>query len=103
YTGQELNFLMRQGAWVFHDIPYKYGNIDHIVVSKGGVFVVETKAVRKPVGEDGKRKSKVSASGGKLHFPHHVTQAPIQQAKRHAEYVSEFLVRKTGKNYPVTP
>ncbi len=35
YTGQELNYLMRSGAWVYHDIPYQYGNIDHIVISTG--------------------------------------------------------------------
>lgn len=103
YTGQELNFLMRQGAWVFHDIPYQYGNIDHVVVSKGGIFVVETKAVRKPASGDGKRQSKVSVSGGKIYFPHHATQAPIEQAKRHAQHVRNYLLKKTGRQYPVTP
>ena len=47
-TGQELMMLMRDGAWVFHDLPYKYGNIDHIVIARGGVFAIETKAVSKP-------------------------------------------------------
>ena len=37
-TGQELMMLMRDGAWVYHDLPYKYGNIDHIVIAPGGVF-----------------------------------------------------------------
>ena len=103
YTGQELNYLMRQGAWVFHDIPYQYGNIDHLVVSKGGVFVVETKTVRKPADEDGKRQSTVAVVDGWLQFPHQPSQAPIQQAKRHAEHVRKYLEKKTGKIYPVTP
>ncbi len=51
-TGQELNMLMHEGAWVFHDIPYQYGNIDHIIVSSGGVFAIETKGVTKPTSGD---------------------------------------------------
>ena len=51
YTGQELNQLMKHGVDVFHDVPYAYGNIDHIVVGWDFVFVVETKAVRKPKGK----------------------------------------------------
>lgn len=102
YTGQELNFLMRNGAWVYHDIPYQYGNIDHVVVSTGGVFVVETKAVRKPSDQDGKRLSKAYSIGDKIHFPHLVTTAPVKQAKHHAAYLQNFLYRMTGKNYPVT-
>lgn len=103
YTGQELNYLMRDGAFVYHDIPYKYGNIDHIIVSTGGVFAVETKAVRKPANEDGKRQSEVNYRDGKLHFPHAVTDAPIRQAQRHAEYLGESLSKRIGKSIPVTP
>ena len=29
---------------VFHDLPSPYGNIDHLVISKQAVFLVETKA-----------------------------------------------------------
>lgn len=103
YTGQELNFLMRDGAWVYHDIPYQYGNIDHIVVSAGGVFVVETKAVRKPGNEEGKRQSTVVCKQGKLHFPHFVTDEPLRQAQRHADYVAKFFRDKTGQSVPVSP
>lgn len=103
YTGQELNLLMREGAYVYHDIPYAYGNIDHVIVSTGGIFVVETKAVRKPSSSDGKRQSKVSYENGKLHFPNFSTEYPIKQARRHSEYMRAFLKRKTGMDIPVTP
>lgn len=103
YTGQELNYLMQTGAFVYHDIPYKYGNIDHIVVSTGGIFVVETKAVRKPAGEDGKRQSKVSVLNGKLCFPGFSSDAPINQAKRHAEHIRMFVRSHTDIDIPVTP
>ncbi len=103
YTGQELNYLMRLGAYVFHDVPYKYGNIDHVIVASGGVFVVETKAVRKPAGEDGKRQSKVRVKDGKLLFPYFKTDYPLKQAKLHAVYMREFLKLKTAGEVPVVP
>ena len=97
YTGQELNYLMRSGAWVYHDLPYQYGNIDHMVVSTGGVFVVETKAVSKPqVGKGKKREAKVECKNGVLHFPHVSTSLPLKQAGIHAKYVEEYLQKRTG-------
>lgn len=103
YTGQELNYLMRDGAYVYHDIPYKYGNIDHVVISTGGVFVVETKAFRKPADSEGKRQSKVSYKDGKLYFPTFTTASPVQQAIRHADHMRAFIKGSTGKDIPVTP
>ncbi|MCF7981562.1 MAG: NERD domain-containing protein, partial [Pseudomonadales bacterium] len=103
YTGQELNFLMREGAYVYHDIPYQYGNIDHIIVSTGGVFTVETKAVRKPGDAEGKRQSDVVYKEDKLFFPQFVTDGPLKQAQRHADYVHKFLKEKTGYEVLVTP
>ena len=103
YTGQELNFLMRDGAWVYHDIPYKYGNIDHIVISTGGVFAVETKAVRKPQSRKGRADYTVLVSGGKLNFPHVVTSKPMAQAQCHANYLSEFIQSQIGIEHKVTP
>jgi len=100
YTGQELNYLMRQGAYVYHDIPYKYGNIDHIIVSRAGVFTVETKAVRKPVSKEGKKEAKVSISNRALKFPHVATTAPIKQAQLHAQTLRSKLMIN---DIPVTP
>lgn len=47
-VGQELDQLMRQGAAVFHDFPAEHSNIDHVVISRRGVFAVETKGYSKP-------------------------------------------------------
>jgi len=103
YVGQELNLLMRQGALVFHDVPYKYGNIDHIVVSTGGVFTIETKAVRKPASENGRAESRVSVKNGVLVFPHVKTSQPLTQAQCHADYLKEFLRAQMGLTIHVTP
>ncbi len=64
YVAAELNGLMRAGWRVYHDfiVDDKPGgeetnfNIDHIAVSERGVFVLETKAIRKPL--QGLRKGK---------------------------------------------
>jgi hypothetical protein len=47
-VGQELDQLMREGAFVFHDFPADNFNIDHVVVAAQGIFAVETKGFTKP-------------------------------------------------------
>ncbi len=101
YTGQELNYLMRQGAWVYHDIPYKYGNIDHLVISKAGIFTIETKAVRKPVNNKGGKDAQVVVTKKAIKFPHFTTSSPIQQAKQHTDYLKKSLSKTLGMNCPV--
>lgn len=102
YTGQELNFLMREGAWVYHDIPYKYGNIDHVVISKAGVYVIETKSVSKPSDMNGVKQHKLKVTKNELIFPHFKTSEPIKQTKRHAEYISDQF-KKIGVDCLVFP
>ena len=102
YTGQELNLLMRSGAFVFHDIPYKYGNIDHIVIGRNKIFTVETKGIRKPSSaNNGSRESTVVFNGKTLKFPHKTIDYPVTQALRHAKYMSEIIEKKCGVNFPV--
>ena len=104
YTGTELNLLMRSGAWVFHDLPYQYGNIDHIVVSTGGIFTIETKTYRKPEGDRlSSRIAKVEFDGENLKFPHFSTSEPVKQAERHAKYLKKAIKKNTGLNIRVTP
>ncbi len=103
YTGEELNRLMREGAWVYHDFPYKYGNIDHVVVSRGGVFAIETKAVRKPDRSDGNSEYKVNVQNEVLCFPHMKTSKPIKQAKLHARHLKRFIADRADIQVEVIP
>jgi hypothetical protein len=104
YTGQELSLLMRHGAWVYHDIPFAYGNIDHIVISTGGLFTVETKARRKPAGErESSRQSKVVFDGKNLTFPDWETDEPLQQARLQAKHLRAVVKKNLGLDVPVTP
>lgn len=46
-VGRALNRFRDQGWIVLHDIPLREGgNIDHLVISPGGIHVVETKNLR---------------------------------------------------------
>jgi len=102
-TGSELNLLMHDGAWVFHDIPYQYGNIDHVIVSAGGVFAVETKGISKPTdrSKPGFENATLSVEKGVLKLPHATTSKPINQAKTHAKWIRGEVQRKFGISVPV--
>ncbi|RUO20160.1 nuclease-related domain-containing protein [Aliidiomarina haloalkalitolerans] len=51
-VGQFLERLRADGAEVFHDIQGESFNLDHVVIHRTGVYVVETKSLKKP--ESGK-------------------------------------------------
>ena len=108
YVGSELNLLMRDGAFVFHDIPYRHGNIDHVVVGHDRVLVVETKGRRKPravgaAAHERSREARVRFDGRRLCFPDGATDQPIEQARRHAAHVREAIRRECGFECRVTP
>lgn len=47
-VGQQLEELRSRGCRIFHDVPGPGFNLDHVVVSPRGIYVVETKTLRKP-------------------------------------------------------
>lgn len=102
YTGQELNCLMRLGAYVYHDVPYRYGNIDHVVISKGGVFAVETKAFRKFSNAKGQRNSRLTVADNKINVGGFSTSQPIKQAEQHSRYLAAQIKSRLGITCPVT-
>jgi hypothetical protein len=102
-AGQELNLLMRDGAWVYHDIQYTYGNIDHVVIGTGGVFAVETKGISKPTDQDrsGSENATLTVTDGTLVLPHARTKKPIEQATRHAKWLRQEIEKRVGVSVPV--
>jgi hypothetical protein len=101
FVGQELNQLMREGCYVYHDFYAGEFNIDHIVVGAAGVFAVETKGrAKKGQGTAGAR---VTYEGNQLHFPEWVTDQPLQQAKRQAQWLAHWLSSAVGENVGVKP
>jgi hypothetical protein len=43
WTAAELEALDRRVWRVFHDVPVRYGNVDHVAVGPGRVYAIETK------------------------------------------------------------
>lgn len=102
-TGQELSLLMRDGAWVFHDIPYQYGNIDHVIVSRGGIFAIETKGYSKPESSNLERPAKtaIEIRGDTLVMPNGSSKKPVQQALMHAKWLHDEIQRRFSLSVPV--
>ncbi|MGQ4582841.1 NERD domain-containing protein [Lysobacter sp. F60174L2] len=103
YTAQELNRLMQSGCHVLHDVPAEGFNLDHVVISPAGVYLVETKSVRKPLARNNKHHFKVEFDGEKLRFPTFTTDRAVQQARRQAQWLSEYLRGALNRSVRVHP
>jgi hypothetical protein len=89
---------------VFHDVPvpgYR-GNIDHVVVSRTGVYAVETKTRGKR--EIDEERHIVAYDGQAITFPsgYRDTKA-LAQAQLQAEKLGAFLTGATGDSIKVKP
>ena len=102
-AGQELDQLMRQGAAVFHDLAADKFNVDHVVISRQGVFAVETKGYRKPIRNGGLDDAKVSYDGKVLAFPDWTDSRPLAQAESQARWLADWLSQATGERVEVMP
>lgn len=102
-VGQELNLLMRDGYYVYHDFTADKFNIDHIVVGTSGVYAVETKVRSKPTSSDRRADAKVKYDGKCLQFPDGTDIQFIEQAKRQAEWLSKWLGSAVGEPVRVRP
>lgn len=97
-VGQYLEQLRTEGCHILHDIPGEGFNVDHIVVSPRGIFIVETKTISKPyrgkpiVFYDGER---VLVNGTEL------DRDVIAQANAARKWVQHLLFGTTDRNFPV--
>ena len=100
---QELNMLMRDGAYVYHDVPAEGFNIDHVIVSSKGVYAVETKSRMKPKRDLGAEDAKVIFDGRTLQFPGWFESEPLEQAARQARWLERWLTSAVGEKVGVKP
>lgn len=103
-TADQLASLSMDGYRVFHDVPCEGGsgmfNLDHVVVGRGTIVVVETKTYRKHPGTNGED-HKVSYDGQKLIFPHKTSTEELEQALRNAEWLRKQLLKRLNIDAPV--
>jgi hypothetical protein len=99
-VAEQLDVLKGQGAIVFHDLVGDGFNVDHVILSSRGVFVVETKTRSKPA----KGSSFVTFDGKTLLVNgFEAERNPVTQAQANARWLAEMLRASTGKEFPIRP
>ncbi len=98
-VGQELNLLQGQeGYRVFHDIPSKDFNIDHVIVSIRGIYVIETKTFRKSA----RGNPKITYDGERILIDGRAPERdPITQALALRQWLIKLFIERTSKQFPV--
>lgn len=98
-VAEELQPLYMQGAAILHDICADDFNIDHVVICRQGIFLVETKTYRKPGGNP-----TVRVAGDKILVAgREYGRNPVAQARAEARWLHDLLLKSTGKNFFVRP
>ncbi len=97
-VGHEFEELRAEGWQVFHDIESDGFNLDHVLIGKRGIFVIDTKARRKPkqgnavVEFDGQR----LLVGG-----FEPDRDYVKQAAAARRWLVDLLKRDAGRTFPV--
>jgi hypothetical protein len=102
-TAEALSKLMPEGNYVFHDFPADDFNIDHIVVGPAGVFAIETKARSKALSGDNKQAARAIYNGREIEFSNFKDKKFLEQAKRQAKWLSNWLNNSIGEPVKVLP
>lgn len=83
-----LDKLPKEKYEVFNDVPVRYGNIDHLVISReGAVFLIETKGHR---GRIAIADSKILVNGKPM------KRDPIAQVNRNLQWLRKRIREKLG-------
>lgn len=107
-VAQYLSIVARQlskedtNMHVYHDLVdnVKQFNIDHVVVSKKGIFIFETKTYRKDEGI----KNTIRSNGKELFKNgYKMTNNIPLQVKGQVQWLQSELLQKTGKKYSIIP
>lgn len=103
-TAQLLAPLLAEGWQVFHDLPMKRGNIDHVLVGHTGVYAIETKYRSKRLSLKGKESAQAEYDGRSIRFAGGASEhLPVQQAQAVAGELSKWLHGKVGEAVSVVP
>lgn len=103
-TAQLLTPLLAEGWQLFHDLPMKRGNIDHVLVGPTGVYAIETKYRSKRPSMKGQEGVRAEYDGNSIRFAGGANeQLPVQQAQAVASELSKWLHGKIGEPVCVVP
>jgi hypothetical protein len=101
-VAEELDKLKQDGAAVLHDVigevKGKHFNLDHVVCSRHGVFLIETKTRSMPTG------GKIQYDGTRVLVNGiEPDRDVVQQVSASANWLEETLRASTGKRFAVRP
>ena len=96
-VGQFLERLRADGTQVFHDVPGEGFNLDHVIVSPAGIFVIETKTLSKP-----SPKATVQFDGNRILVAGRpLDRDPVAQSNAQIGWLGQLLKETTGKTFAV--
>lgn len=99
-VGNLLEELRDDGAQVFHDLQGDGFNLDHVVIHRSGVYVIETKTYSKP--DSGKPVLVFDGQQVLLNGRPLKTNA-VTQARAGAHWLKNMVERSTGRGFVVRP
>ena len=99
-VGEYLERLRQDGCIVYHDIVGDKFNLDHVVLSTKGIFIIETKTYSKPKGPE----AKVHFDGTHLNIDSIGNKDDVLiQVEAESIWLKEILKESTGKNFSIKP
>ncbi|WP_457573420.1 nuclease-related domain-containing protein [Desulfolithobacter sp.] len=99
-VGQYLENLRESGCRVFHDLLGDNFNIDHVIISEKGIFVIETKTYSKP----SKGAPSIVFDGSFLDIKGVGKKTePVTQVVAAANWLRKVIAATTGKNFFIKP
>lgn len=99
-VGQYLESYREFGCKIFHDIKGDSFNVDHVLISDKGIFVIETKTYSKPEKGD----AKIDFDGQRILVNGKESQTDIiVQVTAATSYIKKVLKDSTGKDFEPFP
>lgn len=99
-VGQYLENLRENGHRIFHDLVGDNFNLDHVIISRKGIYVIETKTYSKPA----KGEAKIGFDGERLTIKDLWVQTkPITQVNAASNWLKNILLETTGKDFSIKP
>lgn len=99
-VAEYLDTLREDGTRVLHDLVGDGFNLDHVLISRHGIFTIETKTISKPTNRD----QKITFDGERILIGNYEPpNNPIIQAKAQETWLKRLLRDALGKDYHVRP
>ncbi|MFN3648506.1 MAG: nuclease-related domain-containing protein [Armatimonadota bacterium] len=97
-VGQELEELRSHGCQVYHDLEGDGFNLDHVVVSRRGIVVIDTKTLRKPADRD----ATITFDGERILVDGREPDRDyLVQAAAARRWLRNLLRESTGRDFPI--